>query len=260
MLMGPILPFGRPMPRPGKRHSRGRSAALSALTLALCLALAPTALAAPPAHPRTPALDVSGLSKACGAAVDSAGDLYAASPGEGKIEVYSPADHETPIAEIANSHEPCALAVDSRGDLFVLQSEGHAVVRYVPDSYPFAGAPSYGEAEAIDASGEARGIAVDTGELWTSANLAIGGDDTLFVAKGDRVEARGNEAQRVQVSGSGTYKPIHDGEETTPLPANASHAEVQAALEALAGIGAGNVAVTATESGATDHRIAFTHA
>ena len=251
------------MPGPGKRHVRGRRAALCvwvllALTLALTLTV-PTALAAPPPHPRTPSLDVSGLDRACGAAVDSKGDLYAASPGEGKIKVFSPSDHETPIVEIVNANEPCALAVDSHGDLLVLEEKGHKVIRYVPDAYPFVGTPSYSE-EAIDSSGEARGIGVDTSALWTNANLAIGADDSLFVAKGNRVEARSNEAQQVKISGSGTYTLIYDGQETAPLAAGASHEEVQKALEALSTIGKGNVAVTTANFGAADHRVTFTHA
>jgi len=247
------------MPGSGKRQDRGGIAAL--VTLALCFALAPAASADPPTHPRTPALDVEGLNKACGAAVDSEGNVYAASPGEDKIKIFGPADHVTPLASLEDTHQPCGLAVDSRGDLFALQAETGEVVRYVPDAYPFEGAPTYGEAEVIDASGQARGIAVDTGELWSNSNRAMGADDTLFVAKGDRVEAWSNEAQRVQVSGfaTGTYRLCFEGECTEPLPAGASHEAVQEALEALPAIGEGNVAVTTANFGATDHRITFTH-
>jgi len=46
-----------------------------------------TALAGPPSHQRTPALDVAGLNHACGTAIGSKGDVYEASAGESKVKV-----------------------------------------------------------------------------------------------------------------------------------------------------------------------------
>jgi hypothetical protein len=64
-----------------------------------------------------------------------------------------------------------------------------------------------------------------------------------------------NEHQRVVISvgvTGGTFTLSYEGEATTPTPYNASAAEVQAALEALAPIGAGNVSVTEIASGPYD--------
>src|SRR3954471_5710550 len=75
----------------------------------------PLAEASPPAHTRDSALDITELNHACGAAVDSQGDVYVASAGDGEIKVFSPAHVE--LAAIANADEPCGLAVDGGGNL-----------------------------------------------------------------------------------------------------------------------------------------------
>ncbi len=159
-----------------KGHRRSVKAALSVLAAILfaCLLAAP-AQADPPAHTRAAALDVGGLNKACGAAVDSQGDLYAASAGEGKVKVFDAADHTTPIAEIANANTPCALAVTTTGNLYVSESATGNVVRYKPTTFPLTGAPVYGAAEPIHTDGDAEGIAVDRF------------DNRLYVAAGDRI-------------------------------------------------------------------------
>jgi hypothetical protein len=59
----------------------------------------------------------------------------------------------------------------------------------------------------------------------------------------------GSQTQTVVVSGAPTsYTLDVDGEETTALPLAATAADVQAALEALAAVGAGNVTVTGTSA------------
>src|SRR4051812_35796509 len=158
------------------RSPRRRRACLCFTMLALLLLVfAPSALAGLPNHPRHEALDVAGLNHACGVAVDSKGDLYAASAGEGKIKVFAPGNHTTPIAEIPDAHEPCGLAVNSKGELFVSEKALGNVVRYGPTAYPLSAPPSYGGVETIDAGGQARGIPVDLS------------GDRLYVAEGDRI-------------------------------------------------------------------------
>ena len=155
---------------------RGKLAvALSALcaTALLCLAFAPFALAGPPSHPRLAAQDITNLNRACGAAFDSKGDLYASSAGESKIKVFDPA--HTELTSISNANEPCGLAVDSKGNLYVSEAKTGNVVKYHPNAYPFAGTPSYEAPTTIDASGNAKGISVDPY------------DDRLYVAEGDHV-------------------------------------------------------------------------
>jgi hypothetical protein len=159
--------------RPGSKRSDLIGLALGTVALFFWLVLVSSALAGPPNHQRTEALDIGGLNHACGAAVDSKGDIYLSSAGESKIKVFGPAHDE--LGSISNPNEPCGLAVDSKGTLYVSEQATGKVLKYVPNSYPFSGAPSYGAAVPVDTSGTARGIAVDTY------------DDRLYVAEGDHV-------------------------------------------------------------------------
>jgi DNA-binding beta-propeller fold protein YncE len=213
---------------------------MAAVTLALSIAVfVPSALAGPPVHPPLPdPLHGFALNHACGTAVDSEGNIYVSNAGNSKVEVFDSTGNH--LASIADPHEPCGLAVDSEGDVFVSEKALGNVVRYVPDDYPLSGAPSYAPAEAVDSSGEARGIAVDPF------------DDRLYVAKADRIDAYNsdgslgiNEAQLVQpfAATGGSYTLSFKGETTAPIAYEASHAEVQAALVALPAIGAGDITV-----------------
>jgi len=220
--------------RPGPKLASGLLGVLM-----LLLWLVPSALAGPPTHLRNAALDVGGFDHACGAAVDSKGDLYLASAGESKVRVFNPA--HTELTSISNANEPCGLAVDSKGNLYVSEQATGKVVRYKPNAYPFAGPPTYGAAEPIDSSGTARGISIDRR------------DDRLYVAEGNRISlydadgsfAAVNEVQEVRVveASGGTFKLSFEGSETGPIAHNASAAEVETALQALATIGAGNIEV-----------------
>jgi len=227
------------------------SAVAVALAFVLCLlTFAPTALAGPPTHTRQPALDIGGFNHACGTAVDSQGAVYVASAGESKIKVFNGAHVE--LTSIPNLNEPCGLAVDSKGNLYVSESKTGNVVKYLPNAYPFAGTPTYGAPITIDASGDAEGIAVDAG----SSGLPT--DDGLYIAKGDHIDAYSNEAQQIAIHASGgSFTLTFNGQSTASLPYNASHAEVQAALEGLSTIGAGDVSVTTGNFAATDHLIIF---
>jgi len=212
------------------------------------LALSSIAFTAPafggaPNHPRDLAHDIAGFNHACGTAVDSEGDIYVSSAGEGKIKIFDPG--RTQIGFIASGNEPCGLGVDSRGTLFVSERGTGDVVRYRPNEYPFSAPPSYHAPEAFDASGEAEGIAVDPV------------DDGVYIAKGDHIDAYGNESYRIQINGTGTYKLVFNGEPTASLDALATHGEVQDALEALPSIGADNVSVVTGNFSATDHLITF---
>jgi len=237
-----------------RTRAMGLALPVLAVALLLCLGSAASAGAAVPSHPRTPSLDVVGLNHACGVAVDTKGDLYAASAAAGKVLIYSPADHETPIGEIANANEPCALALTSAGVLYVSEAKTGEVVRYVPTAYPFVGAPSYGPREVIDSSKKAKGIAVDPF------------DDRLYVADGSHVsvyDAKGNlgvnEVQEVrcfQCTG-GKYKLEFEGE-TTPksIPFEGSAKEFEEALLELGALEPGDVSV---ENGANNkiHLVTF---
>jgi Divergent InlB B-repeat domain len=148
--------------------------ALTTLLLTLLLTLAASAQAASsPFHPREKSLDVSGLNHACGAAVDSKGDLYLSNAGESKVNVYN--SSHTLLTSIADANQPCGLAVTSTGNLYVSERTTGEVVRFKPNAFPFSGTPTYGSREVIDASGKAKGIAVDRF------------DDRLYVAEGTKV-------------------------------------------------------------------------
>src|SRR4051794_32307379 len=102
-------PFG-PAPR--------RTALAAACGL---LALLAFATPAPPAPVHLPLPGLSGFNHACGAAVDSEGDVYVSSAGESKVRVFDSEHAE--LASISNSNEPCGLAVDSKGRLYVSESK-----------------------------------------------------------------------------------------------------------------------------------------
>jgi hypothetical protein len=207
-------------------------------SLLITLAFAATARAGPPTHPSLgPVLE--GLNHACGVAVDSQGDLYASSAGESKLNVYD-SEHDF-LASIPDSNIPCGLAVDSEGRLYVSERGSGNVVRYTPDAYPLTAAPAYGSPQPIDVGGEAKGISVDPA------------DDRLYVAEGDRVSVYSSEGklgideeQRVSCfeCDGGSYRLRFGGEETEPIASEGPAAEVEAKLQALASIGAGNVSVT----------------
>ncbi len=230
-----------------------------ALALSL-LAFASLVQAGPPVHPPEP--DPIGgfpLDRACGTAVDSEGDIYASNAGESKIEVFDPSGSH--LTSIPNVNVPCGLAVDSHGVIFVAEKGTGDVVRYVPSEFPFAGTPSYGAPEAIDASGEAEGIAIDSALLLTNSDFVIGRDNSLYIAKGDHIDAYRNETQRIQVSAAGgTYTLTFEGQTTGSIPFDADHAAVQEALESLPAIGEGGVSISTGNFQPTDHLITFTGA
>ena len=202
------------------------------------IAFSATALAGP-FHPRTHALDTTGLNHACGAAVDSKGDLYLASAGDSKIKVYNAA--HTLLTEISDSNQPCGLAVTTTGNLYVTERATGEVVRFKPNAYPFAGTPTYGPREVIDSSAKAKGIAVDPF------------DNRLYVAEGDRVSTYGSEGnlgidevQKVSLNSGttgGTFKLEFGGQKTAAIAFNASAEEVKTALTGLSTIGVGNVSI-----------------
>lgn len=208
---------------------------LGLLALAALWASA-TALASEATHlPLGPV--VEGLNHACGVAVDSQGDLYAAAAGESKVNVYD-SKHNL-LTSISDSNIPCGLSVDTLGRLYVSDRASGGVVRYAPSSYPPTVATTY-TAATIDASGEAQGIAIDPA------------DNHLYVAEGTRISTYDSsgklgidEVQRITLleAAAGTFTLEFEGQTTPALPYNAGAAEVQAALEALSTIGAGNASV-----------------
>ncbi len=148
---------------------------IAALAVIACLASSPPAFAGPPIH-KSLGDPINGfpLDKACGIAVDSEGNLYVSSAGNDKVEVFDPdGDH---LGSISDTNEPCGLAVDSEGELYVSRSATGEVVKYTPTAYPLTVSPSWGAAETIDDSGDAKGISVDVS------------DDMLYVARGDRIQ------------------------------------------------------------------------
>jgi hypothetical protein len=239
-----------PLRSPRRRHAR-LGLAIPGLLALLLLVFASSAFAGLPNHPRHEALDVAGLNHACGVAVDSEGDLYVASAGGGKIKVFAPGNHTTPIAEIPDAHEPCGLAVNSKGELFVSEKALGNVVRYKPNAYPLSATPSYGAAELIDGSGQAKGISVDPHI------------DRLYVAEGNRIADYGpngelgiNEVQHIQCfqASGGTYRLLFQGQQTEPIPCESAASTVQHALEELSTIGSGNVSV---ETDGKQHLVTF---
>jgi hypothetical protein len=119
--------------------------------------------------------EISGLNHACGTAIDSAGDVYVSSAGEVPPQIRIFDSGHTEVGSLTVSGEPCGLAVDGKGNLYVSDAANGKVLRYRPSAFPFSGTPAYEAPTTIDASGEARGIAVDPH------------DDRLYVAEGEHV-------------------------------------------------------------------------
>jgi hypothetical protein len=170
---------------------RAAGAALSALAATLLsLALAAPALAGGPFHTRAKSLDIPNLNHACGAAVDSKGDVYASSAGESKVKVFNPA--HTLLTQIEDANTPCGLAVTTTGVLYVSEKATGEVVRFKPNAYPFVGIPSYEPREVIDSSTNAKGIAVDPF------------DNRLYVAEGTKVAIYKSDGSFEANAGEGT--------------------------------------------------------
>jgi len=165
--------------------------ALSTLGVLLSVLLLASSAQAAPTHLRKEPLDVTtGLNHACGAAVDSKGDLYLASAGESKVKVYNPS--HVLLTEISDVNVPCGLAVTTTGALYVSERATGEVVRFKPNAYPFAGTPTYGAREVIDSSTKAKGIAVDPF------------DNRLYVAAGDHIAIYKSDGSFEANAGAGT--------------------------------------------------------
>ena len=226
------------------RNRRKAPALLATCAAALCLALIP-ATASAATHPFLAASSLDGsttpageLDKPCGAATDSAGDLYVANSAKGEIDVFTSAG--VYLTRILDPHAPCGLAVDPEGNVYALDTETGDVALFAPEggAYPPGSGEAYLSAVPVDESGEARGIAVNSAATGAA-------QQRLYVSKGSRIDSLGREVQQVSVGATGgTFKLSFEGQETAPLPYDATAAEVQAALQGLSGIGAGNATVT----------------
>ena len=136
----------------------------------------------PPTHPELPALNLSGFERACGLAVDSAGNRYVADYETREIKVYSPSGTQiTSFAASANTTEegPCSLAVDSQGNVYV-NGRNIDLVKYKPSSFPPTGSTTYEPDTSVHGTGvlvaeEANGVAVDPA------------NDDVYVARPGRI-------------------------------------------------------------------------
>lgn len=222
-----------------------------ALVVVALLWACASAAAAAPVHPSLPDEGIGGFDGACGVAVDAEGNVYVASADEG-IRIFSP--ERVPLASIPNPNEPCDLAVDPGGNLYAAERATGDVVTYAPDAFPFAGVPVHGDPVTVDASGEARGIAVDPF------------DGRLYVAKGNHLDLYNpddslgiNESQRLLISeGSGGFVGFEFRGETEYVYSDFTTEELQETLESLSTIGPGNVSVTQTSSEWSDRSYAVT--
>ncbi|MFL5897747.1 MAG: hypothetical protein ACJ76D_04710 [Solirubrobacterales bacterium] len=202
---------------------------------------------AEPVHPHleSAALDGSNtpsgeFARACGVAIDGKGDVYVANNGKGVIDVFDSAGQY--LTSIANSDGPCGLAVDPKGNLYVVATATMNVVKYSPSSYPPTASTVYGAPVTFDSSGKASAVAVNP----SNESVYVATPTAVTNYKPDGTLATVNEAQRVLIEATGgTYRLSFKGQQTASLPFNASAAEVQAALEGLSTIGAGNVMVSA---------------
>lgn len=111
------------------------------------------ASAAPPSyHPYLPALTHSGFHDPCGAAVDSAGDLYVASFESSSVAIFGPTG--TPLATFATAEPVCSIAVDAAGAVYAAGFES-ALTKYSPsgDTFPPTAATTYAPDTTAGAGG-----------------------------------------------------------------------------------------------------------
>lgn len=217
----------------------------------------------------------------CGTTTDRHGYTYVASapsPGtKARIDVF---DAEGGfVTEIETGpkdglERACRLAVDSKGRLYVAVLGVPRVIRYTPKSFPPAAeSEAYGPAElftsgAATGTGEISSVAVDPSNDHV---YVAGGLVREYTPEGDVVDGA-DEVEQVAVDAEGgTFTLASSGrslgqEPTDPIafdaPASKSEGagSVEAALEALPLVGAGNVEVSGGPGGpgaATPYVIAF---
>ena len=176
-----------------------RLVALSlAASFVLALAAAP-AQAVPPAHPALPALEQSGFTIPCGAAVDSEGNLYVSSYGTKKVKIFDSAG--APITEFSTSgiggEGPCGIAVDSSGDVYITRW-GVDVYKYKPEGagYPPTSSTTY----ALDTS-----VTSGTGRIASGTAAAVDpATDNVYVAQGSHISEYEPDGEAVSTTiGSG---------------------------------------------------------
>jgi len=198
------------------------------------------------------------FANACGAAVDSAGNVYIANSETSKIDVFSAGG--TYLTTIDDAGLPCALAVNSHGDVYAVNSGDGTVVRYSPEggTFPPVANQAYGPATVFEASGEAKGVAVDT----STNNVYVSTPTRVNAYREDGTLAAVNEVQEVQPHWGnptgGTFTLSFEGAVSSPIALNAPAGEVRLALEALPTIGSGAVSVEELGSGEVFYEVSFT--
>ena len=228
------------------------------LCLGSVMCLLATSAHAAAVHPFLPGASLDGsttpagdFDKACGTAVDSQGNVYVSSAGNSTIEVFDPEGEY--LTSIADNNGPCSLAVDGKGNVYVVDSASGNVVKYAPNGgvYPPVAGTTYSFQKTIDSSGAATAVAVNRETELIEG--VIEDAERVYVAKGNRVDryqpdgTLGElEQQELTVRAEGGTFTLGFESETTPqLPFNATAEEVKAALESLAAVGGGDVAVSA---------------
>jgi len=109
---------------------------------------------------------ISGVSFACGVAVDSSGDVWVSETFEGNLKKYSPAG--ILLQTVTVGGEPCDLAIDSQDNIYVAAFNGGTT--------KYTAASNYTASSQIDADAEvSKSVAVDqsTDEVYVVHNKYI---------------------------------------------------------------------------------------
>ena len=199
-----------------------------------------------------------------GVAVDNSGGanqsrLYASDFSGQKIYVFDP--NGQLLASVPLTEQPYDAAVDPAGHPYTI-GISLDLRKYANSGLPPALISTYGvHASALDVNAAEDAFLIKgAGELekWVGGSFTSTVDTTAFdvyldqsVAAGDIFTTYGgyNEEQQISVTASaGQFRLSFGGSQTSDLPFNATGAQIQAALESLPTVGAGNAAVVGAKT------------
>jgi WD40-like Beta Propeller Repeat len=197
--------------------------------------------------PRDPAADQFGAV----AEVGPADDLFVYDSEAGHLLAYDPSGKQLASTFEAGEAQARGITFDASGSVYFLHNESVHVLTPATPGTPYllpgseSAAPIGATTATLDATLNPEGAAGTTYHLEYGTTTAYGEEtaESAPLEPADEIQAVTLKADR------GSYLLRFEGEATLEIPFAAPASEVQADLEALATVGASNVAVTGPEGG-----------